>query len=186
MFYHKNETDVEIEDKLLVLGDKDTQLSPTSWELSSNQKNRFLFPCHECMPSQNFLIFRHLSDRNLAIQTDVNVMSDFKYLALVLLLQWPPYCCADLAVSLLPKWSGDNCCLNPAQSFPLRSSHIPQVLRPDVLCCSGAHLKSWRDRLVLYIFSCCFTPVVKPSCCQKCVVKDGQYVLEFTKKVPTK
>lgn len=40
------------------------------------------------------------------------VVPDFKHLSLVLLLQWPPYCCADLVFAFLPRWSGDDCCLN--------------------------------------------------------------------------
>lgn len=85
-FYHNNVTGVEIEDKPLVLEDEDAQLSPTSWELLSTQKNCFLFPYHECMPLQSFLLFSHLSDRNLAIQTmSCQILSISRWF----------YCCSD-------------------------------------------------------------------------------------------
>lgn len=85
-FYHNNVTGVEIEDKPLVLEDEVAQLSPTSWELLSTQKNCFLSPYHECMPLQSFLLFSHLSDRNLAIQTmSCQILSIFRWF----------YCCSD-------------------------------------------------------------------------------------------
>lgn len=88
--------------------------------------------------------------------------------------------CVGFTVAVTPaflvRWSGDNFCLNPVQSFLLGSSRISQVLCLDVLCYDvlWLYMKRRRDRLVLYIFTCCFAPVVNPSCyrktcCEKCL-----------------
>lgn len=64
-FCYNNVMDMEIEDKLLA-GKIRRTADP---HRLSNQQNCFVFPCSECMPLPNFLLFSHLSKRNVAIQT---------------------------------------------------------------------------------------------------------------------
>lgn len=66
--------------------------------------------------------------------------------------------------AFLPRWCGDNYCLNPVQSFLLGSSRISQVLWLDVLCLSGLYVKRRRDHLFLYIST--------DSCCQPIVLQN--------------